>query len=172
LVPLPVFYPVYTDGGDPYSSVADPYVSSQGDPGATTGDTDPSSNEDALRAAYLQGAHDAAARQEQSRYGEHYLDSRENARSQPVASAKKPAPRRDEESNSAAAPAHKEEDHTPPTVFIFKDGHQLETRNFAIMGQSLFDFSSKTLQKIQLDEIDSVATLKANDDRGINVKLP
>ncbi len=40
------------------------------------------------------------------------------------------------------------------------------------MGQSLFDFSSKTLKKIQLEEIDSAATLKANDDRGISVKLP
>src|SRR5882724_10529186 len=93
-VPLPVFYPIYTDGGDPYPSAADPYVSSQSDPAAPSADTGRS--EDALREAYLQGARDAAARQEQSRYGEHYLDSRENARSQPVASAKKPAPRRDE----------------------------------------------------------------------------
>ncbi len=178
ILPLPVFYPVYTDGGDPSPSAADPYISPQGDPDATPADPDRSnsnSSEDALRAAYLQGVRDAAARQEQSRYGEHYLDSRENARSQPVASAKKPAPpRRDDEGNSAAAPAPapKNEDHTPPTVFIFKDGHQLETRNFAIMGQSLFDFSSKTLKKIQLEEIDSAATLKANDDRGISVKLP
>jgi hypothetical protein len=170
VVPLPVFYPIYTDGGDyPYPSEADPYVSSQADPAATSADTDRS--EDALREAYIQGARDAAARQEQNRYGEHYLDSRENARSRPAASEKK-QPRRDDESNSAAAPTPKEEDHAPATVFIFKDGHQIETRNFAIMGKSLFDFSSKTLKKIQLDEIDSVATLKANDDRGITVKLP
>ncbi len=178
VVPLPVFYPIYTDGGDPYQSVADPSVpQSQGDPG-TGAAPESDRSEDALRDAYLQGARDAMsrqdqarqdqARQEQTRYGEHYLDSREKPRSQPVASAKK-QPRPDDENNSAAAPA---EDKTPAAVFIFKDGHQIETRNFAIMGQSLFDFSSKTLRKIQLDEIDSVATLKANDDRGISVKLP
>ncbi len=111
------------------------------------------------------------ARQEQARYGEHYLDSREKARSQPAPSVKK-QPRRDDEENSTAAPTPKQEDRTPAAVFIFKDGHQIETRNFAIMGQALFDFSSKTLRKIQLDEIDSAATLKANDDRGISVKLP
>src|SRR5258708_5733791 len=173
-VPLPVLYPVYTDGGDPYPSAADPYVSSQADADATAADADRNSDrgEDALREAYLQGVRDAAARQEQNRYGEHYLDSRENAHSRPAASEKKQPSRRDDEGNSTAAPTPKEEDHTPATVFIFKDGHQLETRNFAIMGQSLFDFSSKTLRKIQLDEIDSVATLKANDDRGITVKLP
>jgi hypothetical protein len=171
-VPLPVFYPVYTEGGDQYSSFADPSVpQSQGDPD-TGAAPESDRSEDALRDAYLQGARDAMARQEQTRYGEHYLDSREKPRSQPATSAKKQPARGDDESNSAAAPTHVEEDRTPAAVFIFKDGHQIETRNFAIMGQSLFDFSSKTLRKIQLDEIDSAATLKANDDRGISVKLP
>ena len=171
VVPLPVFYPIYTDGGDQYPSVADPSVpQSQGDPDtAAAPETDRS--EDALRDAYLQGARDAMARQEQTRYGEHYLDSREKPRSQPAASAKKQPPRSDDEGNNADAPAPAD-DKSPAAVFIFKDGHQIETRNFAIMGQSLFDFSSKTLRKIQLDEIDSAATLKANDDRGISVKLP
>ena len=63
------------------------------------------------------------------------------------------------------------EDKAPATVFIFKDGHQLETKNYAIMNGTLFDFSSRTLKKIQMDEIDSAATLKANDDRGVVMKL-
>jgi hypothetical protein len=174
VVPLPVFYPVYTEGGEPYPSVADPSVPSQDDPGAGTAE-DSGRSEDALREAYLQGARDAVARQdrarqEQTRYGEHYLDSREKAHSQPTASAKKQPPRRDDETDSPVSP--KEDDKTPAAVFIFKDGHQIETRNFAIMGQMLFDLSSKTVKKIQLADIDSVATLKANDDRGISVKLP
>ena len=69
------------------------------------------------------------------------------------------------------APSPVVEDKTPATVFIFKDGHQLETKNYAIMGGTLFDFSSKVLKKIQMDEIDSAATLKANDDRGVVMKL-
>ena len=47
----------------------------------------------------------------------------------------------------------------------------METKNYAIMGGTLFDFSGKTLKKIQMDELDSAATVKANDDRGVIVKL-
>ena len=39
------------------------------------------------------------------------------------------------------------------------------------MGGTLFDFSGKVLKKIQIEEIDSAATLKANDDRGVVMKL-
>ena len=56
--------------------------------------------------------------------------------------------------------------------FIFKDGHQIETRNFAIMGETLYDFSGSVLKKVQLTDLDKNATVKANDDRGITVKLP
>ncbi len=74
----------------------------------------------------------------------------------------------DENVAQASAPV---EDKSTPTIFIFKDGHQLETKNYAIMGGTLFDFSGKVLKKIQMDEIDSAATLKANDDRGVVMKL-
>jgi hypothetical protein len=39
------------------------------------------------------------------------------------------------------------------------------------MGGTLFDFSGKMLKKIQIDELDSAATIKANDDRGVVMKL-
>ncbi|HXO38832.1 MAG TPA: hypothetical protein VN872_09335 [Candidatus Acidoferrum sp.] len=168
-VPVPVFYSYYYgDGGD--SSAADPYVpDNSADPGPTQQAADRS--DDQLRAAYLQGARDAMSRQGDSRYGEHYTDSRERSRQQPAQEEKKsdkrPKPSNDSETQ-AAAPV---DDKTPATVFIFKDGHQLETKNYAIMGGTLFDFSSKMLKKIQMDEIDSAATLKANDDRGVTMKL-
>lgn len=167
-VPIPVFYSYFGDGG--YPSAADPYVpESSADPApAQEASTDRSDDE--LRAAYLQGAHDALSRQSDTRYGEHYMDSRER-RQQPAREEKKSErrPRPDNDSDEqASAPV---EDKTPATVFIFKDGHQLETKNYAIMGGTLFDFSSKMLKKIQMDEIDSAATLKANDDRGVTMKL-
>ena len=40
-------------------------------------------SDDELRAAYLQGARDAMNREADSRYGEHYMDSRERRRQQP-----------------------------------------------------------------------------------------
>src|ERR1041385_4683118 len=81
-VSIPVFYPIYADNG--YPSVADPSgPEAPADPAARAdsapaADAAPARSEDELRAAYLQGAHDAMSRQEDSRYGEHYMDSREH----------------------------------------------------------------------------------------------
>ena len=172
-VPVPLFYSYYTDPGL-YPSVADPTVQ---DPAPAADPTQAQSqqqpqpaeqrSDDDLRAAYLQGARDALAdklaQKDDSRYGEHYLDSRERDRQRTVADA---SPRNEP---AAAAP---QEDKTPATVFIFKDGHQLETKNYAIMGQTLYDLSSSNVKKVPLNDLDSSATLKANDDRGIQVKLP
>jgi hypothetical protein len=175
-VPVPLFYPIYNDGA--YPSAADPYVpdtSASADPAQTnsaqTAQGPANQSDDDLRAAYLQGAHDALTRQEQgdNRYGEHYMDSREKdsrERSrQEAAAQQKP------QASSSEFSMIPVEDKTPATVFIFKDGHQLETKNYAIMGGTLFDFSGKMLKKVQLDDLDSAATMKANDDRGVPVKL-
>jgi hypothetical protein len=164
-LPIPVFYPFYNDGG--YPSAADPYVpdSSSADPAPAQQQAANDRSDDELRAAYLQGARDAMSQQADSRYGEHSMDSRERRR--PPQEERK-SEKREDNDPPAAVPV---EDKTPAAVFIFKDGHQLETKNYAIMNGTLIDFSSKTLKKIQLDEIDSAATLKANDDRGVAVKL-
>jgi hypothetical protein len=175
-VPVPLFYPIYPDAAYP---VADPNVQAPEEPAeqaasATNSDPAPANAssvnaDDALRAAYLQGARDALTQQQQSdpRYGSHYMDSRERSTSSAERTARK---RQSEQSDAAAAPAKESE--WPATVFVFKDGHQIETRNFAIMGQTLYDFSSKSLTKIQVADLDKDATVKANDDRGIQVKLP
>jgi len=171
-VPIPVFYSYYYgEGGDP--SAADPYVPEASNDTAADAKQQASSDggDDQLRAAYLQGARDALSRQADSRYGEHYADSRELRRQQPAQEERKSGKRSTQTDDSAAAASAPVDDKTPATVFIFKDGHQLETKNYAIMGGTLFDFSSKMLKKIQMDEIDSAATLKANDDRGVTMKL-
>ncbi len=170
-LPIPVFYPYFSD--ESYPSAADPYVpENSADPTPAQPAQQQASGErsdDELRAAYLQGARDAMNRQADSRYGEHYTDSRERRR-QPQEERKSDKRSEQSDDSEVQAPAPVE-DKTPATVFIFKDGHQLETKNYAIMGGTLFDFSSKTLKKIQMDEIDSAATLKANDDRGVVMKL-
>jgi hypothetical protein len=166
-VPVPVFYSYYTDGG--YPSAADPYVPDAQADSAATQQAASDRSDDELRAAYLQGAHDALSQQGgDSRYGEHYMDSRERARREPPAATAKKARNEDDD---AAISKPVAEDKSPATVFIFKDGHQLETRNYAIMGETLFDFSDKVLKKIQLNDLDAAATTKANDDRGVAVKL-
>lgn len=167
-LPIPVFYPYYSD--ESYPSAADPYVPENAADPAPAQQASSERSDDELRAAYLQGARDALNRQGDSRYGEHYTDSRERRRQQPQ-EERKSDKRSEQSEDSEAQPPAPVEDKTPATVFIFKDGHQLETKNYAIMGGTLFDFSSKILRKIQMDEIDSAATLKANDDRGVTMKL-
>lgn len=60
----------------------------------------------------------------------------------------------------------------PETVLVFKDGHLLEVRNYAIVGDSLVDLTEGHRRKVPLTELDVEATAKQNDDRGIDFRLP
>lgn len=58
-----------------------------------------------------------------------------------------------------------------PSVLIFRDGHQQEVTNYAIMGDTVYVFD-KAHKKIALADLDVPATVKANDDRGLEFKVP
>jgi hypothetical protein len=58
-----------------------------------------------------------------------------------------------------------------PTVLVFRDGHQQEVTNYAIMGQTVYVLENRT-RKISLADLDVPATVKANDDRGMEFKVP
>ena len=60
----------------------------------------------------------------------------------------------------------------PKTLLVFKDGHQLEVDNYAIVGDTLFDLSEGHRRKVALAELDLTATAKQNDDRGVDFVLP
>jgi hypothetical protein len=60
----------------------------------------------------------------------------------------------------------------PNTILIFKDGHKQEIGNYAIVGGNLFDLTPGRRQKIALSDLDVPATQKANDDQGVDFKLP
>ncbi|MFZ0797125.1 MAG: hypothetical protein WCA13_07075 [Terriglobales bacterium] len=60
----------------------------------------------------------------------------------------------------------------PSTVLVFKDGHQSDVRNYAIVGDTLFDFTAGRTRKILLADLDLPATQKANDDRGVDFQIP
>jgi hypothetical protein len=60
----------------------------------------------------------------------------------------------------------------PSTVLVFKDGHQSDVLNYAIVGDTLFDFEDGRTRKIQLADLDLKATEKANDDRGVDFEIP
>jgi len=59
-----------------------------------------------------------------------------------------------------------------PTLLVFKDGHQLEVGNYAIVGSTLFDLTPGHARKVALSDLDLEATRKQNDDRGVIFELP
>lgn len=80
-----------------------------------------------------------------------------------------------QEQEEAAANADSNPDPDPPpvpTTLIFKDGHQLEVENYAIVGQTLYDLTPGHPRKIALVDLDLPATQKQNNDHGITFDLP
>jgi hypothetical protein len=61
---------------------------------------------------------------------------------------------------------------SPPTTLVFRDQHKQEIQNYAIIGNVLWNFSSGRTEKIPLSDLDIPATTKANDDHGVNFKIP
>jgi hypothetical protein len=60
----------------------------------------------------------------------------------------------------------------PDTVLVFRDGHSIDVRNYAIVGDTLYDLSDGSRRKIALADLDLGATQKQNDDRGLDFRLP
>ncbi len=77
-----------------------------------------------------------------------------------------PAPRAADPPPSNGAPI------IPTTVLVFRNQHKQEIENYAIVGQTLWSFSSQRTQKIPLTDLDLQATEKANDDRGVTFRVP
>jgi hypothetical protein len=94
------------------------------------------------------------------------LDRRGPGYVPPVAEPERPAER------SYAAPAETEPEPSTPTVLVFKDGHQLEVENYAIVGTTLYDLTEGHRRKVALADLDLTATSQQNDDRGIDFHLP
>ena len=73
---------------------------------------------------------------------------------------------------SAEPPAQQPVADQPRTVLVFKDGHQSTVMNYAIVGSTLYDLSEGRTKKVALAELDLPATMKQNDDRGVEFRLP
>jgi hypothetical protein len=79
-----------------------------------------------------------------------------------------------------AAPAHSSQSNsetpepTPssPTELVFKDGHQIDVSNYAIIGQTLYDLTPGHTRKVPLAELNLEQTEKQNEDRGVTFQLP
>jgi hypothetical protein len=72
-----------------------------------------------------------------------------------------------------------EEDQSPsdareqiPVVLVYRDGHEQEVTNYAIVGPTLYDLGTFVAHKIPLAALNLKATIKANDDRGVEFSVP
>lgn len=71
-----------------------------------------------------------------------------------------------------ASPSSQPAQPQEPSVLVFRDGHQLEVQNYAIVADFLYDFTPGHARKIPLSQLDLPATEKANADRGLDFTLP
>jgi hypothetical protein len=83
-----------------------------------------------------------------------------------------PSPTPDDPAVAAADPPPSPISPEPNTILVFKDGHKIEVGNYAIVGTNLFDLTPGHRQKIALTDLDVAATQKANDEQGVDFKLP
>ena len=71
-------------------------------------------------------------------------------------------------------PQHAEErnESTPTTVLVFRDERKQEVQNYAVVGQTLWIFEPRRTEKIPLSQLDIPATARANDERGVDFRVP
>jgi hypothetical protein len=61
----------------------------------------------------------------------------------------------------------------PTTILVFRDGHQLEIGNYAIVGDTLYNMAgTNETHKILLADLDLDKTIKVNQARGYDFRLP
>ena len=78
---------------------------------------------------------------------------------------------RDDSFASAQADPKPAEDQ-PQTLLIYKDGHEDQVQNYAVVGSMLYDLTPGQHRKIPLADLDLKATAQQNDDMGISFQVP
>jgi hypothetical protein len=63
-------------------------------------------------------------------------------------------------------------DPEPATALVFRDQHVEEVHNYAISGGVVWVLNDQAGKKIPLAELDIPATVKMNDDRGVDFQVP
>jgi len=117
----------------------------------SAGDTSPAQDNSALYAEIQGLRQDIAELKEAqaSRAAEQYEAQRPQARPE-----------------SASAPTY------PPVAFVFRDGHQLDARNYAIVGYNFWIMDDGRTRRYPLSQLDLQATTRVNEERGVPFQLP
>jgi hypothetical protein len=71
-----------------------------------------------------------------------------------------------------AARNRPEPDSEPETALVFRDQHVEEVRNYAISAGAVWVLNAQAAKKIPLVNLDIDATVKMNEDRGVDFQVP
>jgi hypothetical protein len=104
------------------------------------------------------------------RGGPTIFDRRGNGQARRPAASQYVSRQASSSSNASADPGPAEDQ--PQTLLIYKDGHQDEVQNYAVVGDMLYDLTPGRHRKIALADLDLKATAQQNDDAGINFQVP
>ncbi len=55
----------------------------------------------------------------------------------------------------------------PATAFVFHDGHEMEVRDYAILGETLWVFNGETARRFPLADFNIAASRQVNEEHGI-----
>jgi hypothetical protein len=75
---------------------------------------------------------------------------------------------RESPSTPEAEPQPVFEERSVPAVFVYRDGQQVEARDYAVLGETLWIYEDGATRKIPLAWLDLDQTRKLNDERGID----
>ena len=85
-----------------------------------------------------------------------------------IADLREPMPRTSPTSNRTASP----ERTSPPTTLVFRDKRKLDVQNYVIAGNYLYNADPGSPRKIALADLDVPATIKTNQERGVEFSVP
>lgn len=74
--------------------------------------------------------------------------------------------------SSLSQPMQSQEPQAPPTVLVYRDGRTIETRNYAIVGQTLWVLSGQRATKVPLSDLDLDKTKALNEKQGVEFNGP
>jgi hypothetical protein len=64
------------------------------------------------------------------------------------------------------------EEKPPTTLLVYRDGHQVEVQDYAILGKTLWVFSDQMTRRVPLADLDLAATQRVNGERGVDFVSP
>lgn len=110
---------------------------------------------------------EAQQRAEANEMNQENLEEQQALREQDEDAYARPMPR-----PRQAPAASQQAENDPATVIVFRDQHQREVKNYAIVNEMLWIFTPQRIEKVPLAILDVPATIKANEDRGVDFRLP